>query len=135
MTLVQVASQVSGMISKLYVDFNSEVTQGQVIAEIDPKLFQGAVLQAQADLQNAEALLAAAKANLAKDEATQKQNKLDYDRAGWASPKSRMSRLRFPVTTFKGWDWPESVASHGFRPGLLAVSRAESQCTRRYSWP
>ena len=135
MTLVQVASQVSGMISKLYVDFNSEVTQGQVIAEIDPKLFQGAVLQAQADLQNAEALLAAAKANLAKDEATQKQNKLDYDRAGCASPKSRMSRLRFPVTTFKGWDWPESVASHGFRPGLLAVSRAESQCTRRYSWP
>jgi hypothetical protein len=25
--------------------------------------------------------------------------------------------LRFPVTTFKGWDWPESVASHGFRRG------------------
>lgn len=43
-TLVQVGSQVSGMISKLYVDFNSKVTQGQVIAEIDPKLFQGAVL-------------------------------------------------------------------------------------------
>ena len=43
-TLVQVGSQVSGMISKLYVDFNSRVAQGQVIAEIDPKLFQGAVL-------------------------------------------------------------------------------------------
>ena len=52
-----------------------------------------------------------------------------------ASAKSRMSRLRFPVTSFKGWDWPESVASYGFRPGLLAVSRAESQCARRYSWP
>jgi len=80
-TSVQVGSQVSGMISKLYVDFNSKVTKGQVIAEIDPKLFQGAVLQAQADLQNAQALLAAAKANLAKDQATQQQNKLDYDRA------------------------------------------------------
>jgi HlyD family secretion protein len=76
-TLVQVGSQVSGMISKLYVDFNSKVTQGQVIAEIDPKLFQGAVLQAQADLQNAQAMLAAAKANLAKDQATLKQNKLE----------------------------------------------------------
>lgn len=80
-TSVQVGSQVSGMISKLYVDFNSKVTRGEVIAEIDPKLFQGAVLQAQADVQNSEALLAAAKANLAKDQATQQQNKLDYDRA------------------------------------------------------
>lgn len=80
-TSVQVGSQVSGMISKLYVDFNSRVTKGQVIAEIDPKLFQGAVLQAQADLQNSQALLAAAKANLAKDQATLQQNKLDYDRA------------------------------------------------------
>jgi len=80
-TSVQVGSQVSGMISKLYVDFNSKVTKGQVIAEIDPKLFEGAVLQAQADLQNAQALLAAAKANLAKDQATLQQNQLDYDRA------------------------------------------------------
>jgi HlyD family secretion protein len=80
-TSVQVGSQVSGMISKLYVDFNSKVTKGQVIAEIDPKLFQGAVLQAQADLQNTQALLVAAKANLAKDQATLQQNKLDYDRA------------------------------------------------------
>lgn len=80
-TSVQVGSQVSGMISKLYVDFNSKVTKGQVIAEIDPKLFQGAVLQAQADLQNSQAVLAAAKANLAKDQATLQQNKLDYDRA------------------------------------------------------
>jgi len=80
-TSVQVGSQVSGMISKLYVDFNSKVTKGQVIAEIDPKLFQGAVLQAQADLQNAQAALAAARANLAKDQATLQQNKLDYNRA------------------------------------------------------
>lgn len=80
-TSVQVGSQVSGMISKLYVDFNSKVTQGQVIAEIDPKLFQGAVLQVQADLKNAQALLAAAKANLTKDQATQRQNRLDFERA------------------------------------------------------
>jgi HlyD family secretion protein len=80
-TSVQVGSQVSGMISKLYVDFNSKVTKGQVIAEIDPKLFKGAVLQSQADLQNAQALLVAAKANLSKDQATLNQNKLDYDRA------------------------------------------------------
>src|SRR5215469_14801309 len=91
-TLVQVGSQVSGMISKLYVDFNSKVTQGQVIAEIDPKLFQGAVLQAQADLENAQASLMAAKANLAKDEATLKQNQLDYERAKGLVPPGVMSQ-------------------------------------------
>lgn len=80
-TSVQVGSQVSGMISKLYVDFNSKVTKGEVIAEIDPKLFEGAVLQAQADLQTAQAMLTAAKANLAKDQATLQQNKIDYSRA------------------------------------------------------
>ena len=91
-TLVQVGSQVSGMISKLYVDFNSKVTKGQVIAEIDPKLFQGAVLQAQADLQNAQATLAAAKSNLAKDQATLKQNKLDYERAVGLAQQGVMSQ-------------------------------------------
>src|ERR1022692_3936252 len=80
-TSVQVGSQVSGMISKLYVDFNSKVTKGEVIAEIDPKLFEGAVLQARADLGNAQASLAAAKSNLVKDQATLNQNRLDYDRA------------------------------------------------------
>jgi HlyD family secretion protein len=91
-TLVQVGSQVSGMISKLYVDFNSKVTKGQIIAEIDPKLFQGAVLQAQADLQNAQAAVASAKATLAKDQATLKQNQLDYERAKGLVPPGVMSQ-------------------------------------------
>ena len=91
-TSVQVGSQVSGMISKLYVDFNSKVSQGQVIAEIDPKLFQGAVLQAQADLQSSQAMLVAAKANLAKDQATLTQNKLDYGRAANLVPQGVMSQ-------------------------------------------
>src|SRR5512147_560744 len=52
-TTVQVGSQVSGTISKLYADFNSHVKKEQVLAEIDPSLFQGALLQARADLENA----------------------------------------------------------------------------------
>ncbi|HZI58496.1 MAG TPA: biotin/lipoyl-binding protein, partial [Verrucomicrobiae bacterium] len=38
---VQVGSQVSGTISRLYVDFNSHVKKGQLIAQIDPPLFEG----------------------------------------------------------------------------------------------
>src|SRR3982074_1820944 len=52
---VQVGSQVSGTISKLFVDFNSRVHKGDVVALIDPALFQGAVLQASADLDSAKA--------------------------------------------------------------------------------
>src|SRR5881275_1993116 len=52
---VQVGSQVSGTIAKLNADFNSRVRKGDVIALIDPALFKGALLQATADLKNAEA--------------------------------------------------------------------------------
>lgn len=77
---VQVGSQVSGTISKLYADFNSRVKKGQVLAEIDPSLFEGAVLQGKADLADAQANAAAAKANLAKARAAVEQTAADYAR-------------------------------------------------------
>src|SRR6202011_4435029 len=60
---VQVGSQVSGNIQKLFADFNSEVKAGQVVAQIDPMLFQAAVSQAEGDLANAQAALELAKVN------------------------------------------------------------------------
>jgi HlyD family secretion protein len=77
---VQVGSQVSGTISKLYVDFNSHVKKGQLIAQIDPPLFQGALSQARADLENARANLAVAIANTAKAKASEVQTRADYER-------------------------------------------------------
>src|SRR3954447_24765486 len=49
-TTVQVGSQVSGIISKLYADFNSQVKQGQLLAELDPTPFLQQVEQRQADV-------------------------------------------------------------------------------------
>lgn len=60
---VQVGSQVSGNIAKLFVDFNSQVKAGQVVAQIDPALFQATVTQAEGDLASAQAALEFAKAN------------------------------------------------------------------------
>jgi HlyD family secretion protein len=60
---VQVGSQISGNVSKLYVDYNSNVKAGQVIAEIDPAIFKAAVTQAQGDLESAQAGLELAKVN------------------------------------------------------------------------
>src|ERR1051326_7294156 len=60
---VQVGSQVSGNVSKLFVDFNSQVKAGQVVAQIDPALFQATVTQAEGDVANAQAALELAKIN------------------------------------------------------------------------
>ncbi len=54
---VTVGSQVSGRISKLNVDFNSPVTKGQVLAEIDPANYQATLESVTADLANAQANL------------------------------------------------------------------------------
>ncbi|HEY0554136.1 MAG TPA: efflux RND transporter periplasmic adaptor subunit [Thermoanaerobaculia bacterium] len=53
-TTVQVGSQVSGIISKLYADFNSQVKKGQLLAELDPTPFQQTVEQRQADVTKAQ---------------------------------------------------------------------------------
>jgi HlyD family secretion protein len=60
---VQVGSQVSGNISKLFADFNSQVKAGQVVAQIDPALFQATVTQAEGDVASAQAALELARLN------------------------------------------------------------------------
>ena len=54
-TTVQVGSQVSGIIQNLSADFNSIVREGEVIARLDPSLFQTQIEQAQANLVRAQA--------------------------------------------------------------------------------
>jgi HlyD family secretion protein len=97
-TTVQIGSQVSGTISKLSADFNSHVKRGQVIAQIDPALFKGAVMQASADLQNAKATAAAAKANLEKAKATAEQTAADYNRTVALTKEGVMSQQQLDVS-------------------------------------
>ncbi len=78
---VQVGSQVSGTIARLNADFNSRVRKGDVVALIDPQLFDGALKQAVADLENARANVLAADANVVKARAMLDQTKADYERA------------------------------------------------------
>ena len=52
---VEVGSQVSGIVEEVMVDFNSRVTRGQPIAQIDPSTFEAALNSAQAELESAEA--------------------------------------------------------------------------------
>ena len=54
-TTVSVGTQVSGTINKLFVDYNSTVKKGQLLAQIDPSTFQSQVDQAMANLWTAKA--------------------------------------------------------------------------------
>ena len=62
---MSVGTQVSGQIKDLYVDFNSEVRAGQLIAVIDPETFEYRVRSAQADVDAARAQVLTAQANSA----------------------------------------------------------------------
>lgn len=70
---VDIGSQVSGMIKEIYVDYNSKVTKGQLLAQIDPSLFQAQVDKARGDLE-------AALSNKAKISAMLAYDKKNYER-------------------------------------------------------
>jgi HlyD family secretion protein len=57
-TTVSVGTQVSGQVSELLVDYNDHVKKGQLLARIDPTLAQAAVIDAQANVDKAQAQLA-----------------------------------------------------------------------------
>jgi len=123
---VQVGSQVSGSIAKLYADFNSRVHKGEVIAEIDPALFQGALLQAKADLDNARANLVAARANVEKAKAAEVQTKADYNRAVGLTRDGVMSQQQLDQAKA---NYDSAVASVG---GAIAnVTQAEAQVSQK----
>jgi len=62
-TEVEVGTQVSGIIDKIYVDYNSEVHKGQIIAELDKTNLLSELASAQSNLSNAQSDLTYQKAN------------------------------------------------------------------------
>ena len=114
-TSVQVGSQVSGNIYKLHADFNSKVKRGRLIAEIEPSLFRGALLQAKADHENAKANVASAKANLVKAQAALEQTKADYERTLGLAKAGVMSPQQL------------DLAKANYDSAAAAVSAAEAQ--------
>ncbi len=77
---VQVGSQVSGNIQKLFADFNSNVKAGETVAQIDPATFQAAVTQAEGDLASAQAQLELARLNATRTQSLfAKQNSAQAD--------------------------------------------------------
>ena len=72
---VQVGTQVNGPVKKLYVDYNDRVTAGQVVAQIDPTVYQAQTDQARANLRAAQANVDSTQAKLTQAEAELKRNR------------------------------------------------------------
>jgi HlyD family secretion protein len=93
---VQVGSQISGQIRELLADFNSEVHAGQVIARIDPRIFEAKVKQADAEMAVAKANVVIQKANVEKA-----RTDLDNSVAALASGKAQTEKARVVVADAK----------------------------------
>jgi len=78
---VEVGSQLSGQVSELLVDFNSEVKTGDLMARIDPRTFETRVKEAEAQLAIARSNVEVQTANLKSAKARLTKAKLDFERA------------------------------------------------------
>src|SRR5712691_1506106 len=135
---VQVGSQVSGQIKELLADFNTRVRRGQVIARLDPELFEARVDQARADLEssqatvinqvaqleraraevdNAEAALAEAKANTLKSQVAVLDSKRDLDRKNELASRELIAKS----------DRDTAQATYDSAVALVAAARAREQ--------
>src|SRR3989475_2322577 len=93
---VQVGSQVSGQIKELLVDFNSVVKKGQVIARIDPDIFEAKVIQARADLDSAKATVLNQQAQVERSRAD-----VETARAGHAGARAQTAKAQVAVLATK----------------------------------
>ncbi|HEU4369733.1 MAG TPA: efflux RND transporter periplasmic adaptor subunit [Methylomirabilota bacterium] len=137
-TTVLVGSQVSGQVKELFADFNTLVKKNQVIARIDPEIFQAKVSQASADLEssraavlnqeaqvqraradveNARATLAESRANTAKAQVTVGDSKRDLDR------KSQLFRRELIAKS----DLDSAQAAHDSALAQLDAARAKER--------
>lgn len=103
-TSVDVGTQVTGIISNLFVDFNDEVSKGQLIAEIDKTVLQSELQSADATLASAKATYDYATANYERDKALHAEKLIsdyefqttrkDYEVARMAWQKAQADRVR-----------------------------------------
>jgi HlyD family secretion protein len=91
-TTVQVGSQVSGQIKELLADFNSPVRRGQLIARLDPDLFQARVNAARAEVESAQAQVLNQRANVEKVRAD-----VENARAGAVTAEANVEKVRADV--------------------------------------
>jgi HlyD family secretion protein len=117
---VQVGSQVSGKIAKLFADFNSTVKEGQILAQIDQQPFKARVSQARAAVKNAHG-------NLVKSNILTAQRKLERDRMAALRPQAFVSQadLDLAETNYRDAAAQAEVAQAQLDQAEAALASAE----------
>ena len=115
---VQVGSQVSGQIKELLADFNSVVKRGQVIARIDPEIFEAKVGQARAELDSARAAILNQQAQVERARAD-----VENARAAHAEARAQTAKAHVAVVD-AGRDLERKTEL--FRRDLIAKSERDS---------
>lgn len=77
--LVNVGTQVSGTVYKLYADFNDRVEAGNILARLDPSLFQAQLQQSEANVANAQVTLKLAQRKMARNSILKEQGFISGD--------------------------------------------------------
>lgn len=89
---INVGSEISGQVTDVYVDFNSPVTAGQVLARIDPTRIEARVTQARAQVALARATLAQAEASIIRAETDYAVQSREYERQRQLAEKGFVSK-------------------------------------------
>ena len=89
---IKVGAEVSGQITRVYVDYNSPVTAGQVLAEIDPTRLNARVQQARAQVASAQASLALAEASGARAQSEISIQEREFSRRSQLAERGFLSK-------------------------------------------
>lgn len=149
--LVNVGTQVSGTVSKLYVNFNDEVETGQVLAELDPALLKAQLQQSEANLLSDQVSLKIAKNKLKRNQQLKEKGfisdealeivvqELDAARAQYAVSKAQVERdranldysiIKSPISGVviaRDVDVGQTVAANFQTPILFQIAKDLSQ--------
>jgi HlyD family secretion protein len=98
---IKVGSEVSGQVTKVYVDFNSPVRAGQVLAEIDPTRVRARVQQSEAQVALARANLSQTSANVSRANSEMEIQERDYARQKALSDKGFVSKAGLDIAQSK----------------------------------
>jgi HlyD family secretion protein len=98
---IKVGAEVSGQITKVYVDFNSRVQAGQVLAEIDPTRVRARVEQSEAQVAVARANLQQTLANVARARAELEIQERDFDRQKALAERGFVSKAGLDIAQSK----------------------------------
>ncbi len=131
---VLVGSQVSGTIQHLYADYNSEVKKGQVIAQIDPALFETQVAQSKAKLDNARAASLTAQADVATAQSNVASSKANTLKAGVTAQDAQRTLNRnlelFRRNLIAASDRDTAQTNYDSAVAQLEAAQAQEQASR-----